>query len=101
PSAKLVASYLCFLSPEARSTLSQRLNIDISGLLYSCNKRRPLFNYASYLRELEYHSVIKSVQELWPREQRQSINCQLLMVEELCKMFLIHCPTLYRLDLAL
>src|SRR5688572_15739297 len=61
PSAKLVISYLCFLSPEARSTLSQRLDFDIRGLLDYCSKKTPFFNYASYLRELEYPSVFKSV----------------------------------------
>src|SRR5437763_2954678 len=44
PSSNLVVSYLCFLSPEARSTLSQRLDVDIRGLLESCSKNRRFFN---------------------------------------------------------
>ncbi|GES91978.1 hypothetical protein GLOIN_2v1878621 [Rhizophagus clarus] len=105
PSSKLIISYLYFLSSESRFNLTRRLNIDISGLLDSSNKRRPFFNYSSYLRELEYHSVFKSVQELWPKEttrerNQQNIEYQLIMAEEICKMFLIQCPTLYRLDLA-
>ncbi|CAG8435464.1 9990_t:CDS:1 [Funneliformis mosseae] len=105
PSAKLVISYLCFLSPKARSFLSQRLDIDVRGLLDYCGKKTPFFNYASYLRELEYRSVLKSVQELWPVNQNTlfklgGVDYQLLMVEELCKMFLSQCPALIRLDLA-
>jgi hypothetical protein len=105
PSSKLIITYLCFLSPESRFNLSKRLNIDIRELLETSNKKRPFFNYASYLRELEYHSVFKSVQELWPKEikkerNQQNIEYQLIMAEELCKMFLIQCPTLYKLDLA-
>ncbi|CAB5161092.1 unnamed protein product [Rhizophagus irregularis] len=106
PSSKLIITYLSFLSPESRFNLTKRLNnINISELLEICSKERPFFNYTSYLRELEYHSVFKSVQELWPKEikrerNRQNIENQLIMAEELCKMFLLQCPTLYRLDLA-
>ncbi|RIA88164.1 hypothetical protein C1645_877579 [Glomus cerebriforme] len=104
PSDKLVMSYLCFLSPEERFSLSQRLNINISGLLDSFGKKRPFFNYSSYLRELEYHGVFKSVQELWPKESKeernqQNIDYQLILVGELFKMFLSQCPTLHKLDL--
>lgn len=105
PSSKLVITYLSFLSSESRFNLTKRLNINISELLEISSKKRPFFNYSSYLRELEYHSVFKSVQELWPKEikrerNRKNIEYQLIMAEELCKMFLLQCPTLYRLDLA-
>ncbi|CAI2178774.1 19407_t:CDS:1 [Funneliformis geosporum] len=94
PSATLITTYLSCLDVNEREILIKS-GIDLSNLL----KRKPSFEYASFLRHLKYVDFYESSSAWLPDSNKDSTKI-FTITRELCKLF-IKCSKILSLNINL